>query len=164
MYSFLGDAMTAIAALLKQKQSADVRVLASLQDRAHARGPCLDLFVYQISKDRHTRTLPVGSEPATQPLVLHFLLIPGGAGDGSEHLRTLGRGMQVLVDHPVISGELMGGLTTADQVEPSGTDADGISEIRISPHDAPVGDIQRMWSSADEPYTVSAAYQAVVSR
>ena len=160
MYLFLGDAMAIIAELLRQEQSAHVRVLLSLQRPDVEGAPCLDLFLYWVGEVATLRLAP-RTEPGPE-LSLHFLLIPGGAGSGTKDLRVLGRGMQVLHDHAVIEGELLESLKPEEETERVGSGADGIRHIRITPYALSSHDIQRVWDSARQPYTLSVAYEAVV--
>ena len=119
----------------------------------------LTLFLFEVGEDPSARNRPRvrGSSPPNltlqkppMALLLRYLLTPWGGDRLTEH-RILGRAMQVLYDHAILSGpDLRGNLAVTDEA----------LKITLSP--LTLEEQTRVWFAVQRPYRLSASYEVRV--
>jgi hypothetical protein len=133
--------------------------LRDLQDNISPANPLLTVFLFEVGEDPSARNRPMvrGTSPPNltlkkppMALLLRYMLTPWG-GDSQTHHKILGRAMQVLYDHPILSGvDLFGNLKDTDQA----------IKITLAPLD--LEERTRVWFSVQKPYRLSVSYEARV--
>jgi uncharacterized protein DUF4255 len=119
----------------------------------------LTLFLFEVGEDPSARNRPRvrGSTPPNVTLqkppvalLLRYLLTPWGGDRLTEH-RLLGRVVQVLYDHPILSGtDLRGNLTGTDQA------------LKITQSPLTLDERARVWFAVQRPYRLSVSYEVRV--
>jgi hypothetical protein len=119
----------------------------------------VSVFLFEVGEDPNSRNRPRGRELAapdiriTRPplsLQLRYLLTPWGSTESTRHM-LLGRAMQVLADHAILSGtQLVGSLAAEDQTV----------NIVMSP--MALEDRTRVWHAIQKPYRLSVSYEVRV--
>jgi hypothetical protein len=119
----------------------------------------LSVFLFEVGEDPNSRNRPRARTLAAPdiriarpPLSLHlrYLLTPWGSDEAARHL-LLGRAMQVLNDHPILSGaQLVGDLADEDQT------------INIVMSPMSLEDRTRVWHAVQKPYRLSVSYDVRV--
>ncbi len=119
--------------------------------------PAVSIFFYRVDVNRTMRASwsAVGNYEgrAHLPLDLHFLLTPW-AENADYELRLLGRSMQVLETHPILTGPLL---------DPGGSWAPG-DAIQVSIAEATTEEVMRTFDSLPIDYKLSVPYVARVIR
>ncbi len=117
--------------------------------------PTVSVFFYRVDVNRTMRApwSAVGHQEgrAHLPLDLHFLLTPW-AENAEYELRLLGRAMQCLEVHPILSGPLL---------DPSGSWAPG-DAIQLSVAEITTEEVMRTFDSLPFDFKLSVAYVARV--
>lgn len=112
----------------------------------------ISLWLYRVSREPDTlnrvpeRITPNRLRPQPIPLTLHYLITP--MRDQTRDEQTLlGKVVQVLHDHAIISGPEVGAVL----------DADG-TELHIALDGLTLEDLARVWDVLKEPYQLSIVY------
>jgi len=164
-HGVLGDVSTTLRDLLTgalstlQPQPSPVARVHDLLGTIPTDPPSLTVFLYEISEDPSAKNRPprrVGAppnwsvRPAPLALVLRYMLTPW-SGDRLTDQQILGRAMQAMHDHAILSGpQLRGGLVgTADSLK-----------IALSP--ITLEERTRIWHAVEKQYRISATYNVRV--
>jgi Pvc16 N-terminal domain len=152
---------TALSTL--QPAPAPVAEVHDLQGTISTNPARLTLFLFEVGEDPSARNRPrvrgstssngtpnVTLQKPPMALLLRYLLTPWGGDRLTEH-RMLGRAMQVLYDHAILSGpDLLGNLAGTDQA----------LKITLSP--LTLDERSRVWFAVERPYRLSASYEVRV--
>jgi len=117
----------------------------------------LSVWLYRVDTAAQPRAmLPTRSprgegEAHGMALEAHFLLTPIGEAPGDEQ-RMLGRVLEVLRDHPVLSGDDLRGAL-----------ADGQHEARLTIETLTLAESTQLWLAMQEPYRLAVACLARVT-
>lgn len=119
----------------------------------------LSVFLFEVGEDPNSRNRPRSRELhapdiriARPSVALHlrYLLTPWGGTESSRHV-LLGRAIQLLSDHAILSGpQLVGSLAAEDQT----------ISVMMSP--LSIEDRTRVWHAVQKPYRLSVAYDVRV--
>lgn len=112
----------------------------------------ISLWLYRITREPDTlnrpaeRVTPARLRRQPVPLTLHYLITPMREQPKDEQA-LLGKVVQVLADHAVMSGPEVGALL----------DADG-TELHVVLNGLSLEDVARVWDVLKEPYQLSVCY------
>lgn len=162
-YSVIGDVSATLEKLLADGMAtlsppatAELHDLAGNPSLTPAR---LTLFLFEVIEDPSARNRPnrrqssgnqVVMTKAPVALLLRYLLTPWSGDRITDH-RILGKAIEVLYDHPILSGpQLQGALAAESQ-------ALKITRCRVS-----LEDLARVWYAVQKPYRLSVTYEVRV--
>lgn len=162
-YSVIGDVSATLQTLLADGMAtlappatAEIHDLAQAPSTTPAR---LTLFLFEVLQDPSARNRPnrrqvSGSQiVTTKPpvaLLLRYLLTPWSGDRITDH-RILGKAVEVLYDHPIISGPALQGAL-------AGEDA----ALKVSMCKVSLEDLARVWYAVQRPYRLSLTYEVRV--
>jgi hypothetical protein len=119
----------------------------------------LTLFLFEAGEDPSARNRPRVREVISpdiriakppMALLLRYLITPWGGTESTRHT-LLGRAMQALYDHPIISGsQLVGSLAAEAQA------------LKITLAPLSLEERTRVWYSVQKPYRLSVSYEVRV--
>jgi hypothetical protein len=123
----------------------------------------LNLFLYATEINPAFRNEPMpGSVPRGQSgppplaLVLRYLLTAYGDNEDFSVHETLGKGMLILHDNPILTKSQLSGLI------PDAGLASQIEKVRITPVALTLDDMSKLWTSFQAEYRLSVAYEVSV--
>ncbi|MFA3789987.1 DUF4255 domain-containing protein [Aliiglaciecola sp. SL4] len=125
----------------------------NLEDNPLITPPCLALFLYRVDFNSTSRAAYAGKALAKGrahlPLEFHFLMIPWGITADQEY-RILGRTIQCLEDHPLLTGPMLDPVTNWATND----------SIQLSLEELSTEDLMRIFDSLPIDYKLCVPYMA----
>ena len=156
-YSAIDEVSRSLVNLLQSALPGATVLADDLQDPPQALA--LTVFLFEAGEDPSARNRPRVRHPPSpdmriakpsMALLLRYLLTPWGGTEATRHV-LLGRAMQVLYDHPILSGpQLVGSL------------ADERQALKVTLAPLSIEDRTRVWHAVQRPYRLSVAYEVRV--
>lgn len=134
-------------------------VVHDLQSAPSTTPPKLTLYLYEVVEDPSARNRPrsrattpaaMTSRKPPMALLLRYLMTPWSGDPPTDH-KILGRTLQVLYDHPIISGpDLQDGLANTDQA------------LKVTMAPLTLEERTRVWQAIQQKYRLSTTYEVRV--